>query len=59
MTYSVLNFILFFVISALCAIVILALHTYNTGVRHPVTILFLLLSGLIGSAILVKSPKYI
>lgn len=59
MTYTFLNFVLFSVISILCAIIVMAVHTYHTGIRHQGVLLILLLTGLLGSVILVKSPKYI
>ena len=59
MTYSILNFVLFAVITILCAIVVLAIHTYHTGIRHQDALIVLLLTGLLGSVILVRSPKYI
>ena len=59
MTYNFLNFVLFAVISILCTIIVMAVHTYHTGIRHPGALFILLVAGLLGSIILVKSPKYI
>ena len=58
MTYSILNFILLAVFLILCAIIVLMIHSYRTGISHSQATLVLLLMGLLGSVILVKSPKY-
>lgn len=59
MTYSILNVLLLSVILILCTIVVLAIHSYNTGEKHSQATFLLMVSGLICSLILVKSPKYL